>query len=67
MFELKYMKCSKCGKKRIVTDSGICLSCKPNVILGIKVKENMVKKKGGTEVKSKSGNIDENKWMSRKE
>ncbi len=65
------MKCFECKKKRIKTDSGTCLICKPR-IHGKEFKRKIIDwgKHGGTEVKSKKGSIKrgyaDNSWMDTK-
>lgn len=61
--EIEMMKCERCGKQRIKTKSGICLICEPNHIHGEEVNESDYLSRAGTEIKSKSGTIDENRWM----
>jgi hypothetical protein len=59
MIELKYMKCKECLKKRLKTESGICLLCKPKVH-GIEVRSYSNSNTRGIVLKSKSGTIYDN-------
>ena len=59
---IEKMICIRCNKKRIKTDDGICFLCRRKDFIGHEVKI-FNPKKIGSEVKCKSGNIDENVWM----
>ena len=62
---LKKMHCKKCGKERIDTETGICVICAPKVIHGREIECKETGNPRGTEVKSFTGKIDENVWMTK--
>ena len=57
------MICRICSKDRIDTNIGVCVICKPEVIMGIEKKISSNHSKFGVEVKTKY-NKQENGWMS---
>lgn len=63
---IEYMKCKKCIKQRIKTESGICLICDPKLIQGLEVESSWYRYKQGIEVISKTGRKDDNMWMAKK-
>ncbi len=64
--KIKYMKCSKCAKRKIHTKSGICVICAPLVLHGLDVKETSGNKNmKGNVIKAKVG-LKDNNWMSKR-
>ena len=61
MFKIEKMICKVCGDKKIKTDDGICLICRPRTRIGTEVKQevNQNDYTRGIISKSKSGKIGE--------